>query len=232
MPSCCKSNLPIDSIHRIISEHCSQRHAGNDRSQHTWRTPQDQDIDTTHALIVDRGIAGLSIRAVAEEINYSPAALYRYFDSKEALVDAVRGQCFERLNTALMEAMQQVVLTQADAGAAEQLFAAGLAYIHYARQHPADYHLMFQLNPSTATQAANRQVAMSALLYIVRYGIERGDFVTRPDYGEDAIIYQCWATVHGLAMLQAAVMQDEQAGITAVTEPILRQVIAGFAAPG
>lgn len=185
-----------------------------------------QDIlDAAYAMIVARGVEGLSMRAIADEIDYSPTALYRYFESKDALLDAVRGQCFERLNAALFSAMQGA------ASPTEQLVAAGLTYITYARQYPTDYHLMFYLPPSATTQDENRAVAMAALLHLVRYGIETGVIIPRPDFGEWAITYQCWATVHGLAMLQTTVMQDDQATIAEVAEPILRQVIAGFARP-
>ena len=184
------------------------------------RTRQDI-IDTTHAMIVERGIEGISIRAVADQIDYSPAALYRYFASKDELVDAVRARCFERLNAAIFERIQ------AAAGPAEQLLLGGLTYIDYARQHPIDYPLMFHLGPSPATQAENQKTAMRALLTIVRFGLEAGIFATHDDYDETAIVYHCWATVHGLAMLQTTVMKDEPT-ITAVTEPILRKIIAGF----
>lgn len=185
-----------------------------------------QDIlDAAYAMIIERGVEGLSIRAIADEIDYSPTALYRYFESKDALVDAVRGQCFERLNQALFTALQ------APTTPTEQLLAAGLTYISYAHQHPTDYHLMFFLPPSASTQDDNRAVAMAALLHLVRYGIETGVIIPRPDFGEWAITYQCWATVHGLAMLQTTVMQDDQPTIAEVAEPILRQVILGFARP-
>lgn len=185
-----------------------------------------QDIlDAAYNMIGERGLDGLSIRGIADAIDYSPTALYRYFESKDALLDAVREQCFARLNQALFTAMQQPTTPT------EQILAAGLAYVRYARDYPTDYYLMFQLPPSPATQHDNRAVAMAALLHLVRYGIETGVIVPRPDFGEWAITYQCWATVHGLAMLHSTVMQDDQATIEAVTEPILRQVIAGFAQP-
>lgn len=191
------------------------------------KTKTRQDIlDATYALILEHGVQGLSIRAIADDIDYSPAALYRYFGSKDELVDAVRAQCFERLNAALRDAMENAT------GAFEQILAAGMTYIEYARQHPTDYHLMFHLPPSAATQTENQQVAMSGLLYLVRYGIETGVFVTSENYTEDTIMFHCWATVHGLAMLQTTVMQDNEARIRASSEAILRKVIAGFTAAG
>ena len=43
------------------------------------------------------GEAGLSIRKLADEIDYSPGAIYKYFDSKQALLDELKEMFFERL---------------------------------------------------------------------------------------------------------------------------------------
>lgn len=184
-----------------------------------------QDIlDAAHAMIVERGVEGLSLRAVSDQLDYSPAALYRHYGSKDELVDAIRAQCFERLNTAIF---QRVASAN---GAVEQLLAGGLAYIDFARQYPIDFHLMFHFAPSASTQAENRQTAMRALLFLVRGGIESGEFVTAETYNEDAITLHCWATVHGIAILQTTVARDEPGATVTTIETILRKVIAGFTA--
>ncbi|MBK8024209.1 MAG: TetR/AcrR family transcriptional regulator [Chloroflexi bacterium] len=196
---------------------------GKPSDRRRTRTRQDI-IDATHEMIVTGGVEGLSIRAIAEQIDYSPAALYRYFGSKDELIDAVRAQCFERLNAALM------VRLMGAGSIADQVLAAGLAYLEFARDYPTDYHLMFHLEPSASTQAENQQQAMQALLFMVRTGIESGAFVTSADYDETAIAYHCWSTVHGLAMLRTTVMRDEQAVFDRVSEVILRKVIDSFLA--
>jgi len=198
---------------------------GNGKPSERRRTKTREDIiQAAHALITDHGLEGVSIRAVADLTSYSPAALYRYFEGKEQLVDAVRAHCFEQLNAAILQAVMPLT------NPTEQLLAGGLTYIRYAREHPVDYHLMFYLPPSAATQDDSHRTAMRALLFIVRNGIDSGMIRVSDAFDENAIVYQCWATVHGLAMLQTTVMQDEQATFDAVCEPILRKVIAGFSA--
>jgi len=182
-----------------------------------------QDIlDAAYQMITLNGVEGLSLRAVAERIDYSPAALYRYFASKEDLVDAVRAQCFERLNTAILASFGDRT------SPANQLLAAGLAYIRFAREHPVDYYLMFHLHASPATQGENQPVAMAGLIHLVRYGLETGVFTRSDDFDETAIAYYCWATVHGLAMLETTVMKDEEPSVARVSEAILRRMIASL----
>jgi AcrR family transcriptional regulator len=179
-------------------------------------------IDTAHLMIVEHGLDQLSLRALADEIDYSPAALYRYFGSKNDLLDAVREQCFEHLNAYILPRVQSAVT------AAEQLYEGGLAYITYAAQYPADYHLMFHLEPSQVTRAENRDNTMQALLAIIEYGVATGEFKPREGYPARTIAYHCWITVHGLAMLQTTILQDEIEHVQAMSRQILRAVIRGF----
>lgn len=53
------------------------------------RLNRDQIIEASFNLINKEGIDRFSIRALAQKLNSSPMALYTYFPSKEALLDAV-----------------------------------------------------------------------------------------------------------------------------------------------
>ncbi len=167
-------------------------------------------------------MAGLSIRALADSIDYTPGALYEYFKNKEDLVDAVRADCFESLNTFIFQRIQSAQ------DAAEMLLLGGLAYVEYAARHPQEYHLMFNMEPSRATSGEQRQIAMRSLLEMVRLGIAQGCFVVSEDYDADTIAYHCWATVHGIASLQTTVLLAERPDVEEVIRNILARVIAGF----
>jgi AcrR family transcriptional regulator len=173
-------------------------------------------------MIVEQGIEGLSIRALAESIDYTPGALYKYFSSKEELVDTVRAECFERLNVYISERIKSA------GNASDMLLLGGLAYIEYAEHHPQEYHLMFNMEPSRATSGEQRQIAMRSLLQIIQLGIEQGEFVEQGGYDSAAIAYHCWSTVHGMASLQASVLEDERPHWLKVSRTILSKVIQGF----
>lgn len=181
-------------------------------------------VDNAHRLIVERGIGGLSIRAVADSIDYTPGALYKYFGSKDELIDAVRADCFDQLNAFIVTRIQPAET------AAEMLLYGGLAYIEYAGQHPQEYHLMFNMEPSRATSGEQREVAMRSLLQIVQFGIAQGEFVPQEAYDDDAIAYHCWATVHGIASLQTTVLLDEREKLLDASRVILQKVIDSFSA--
>lgn len=182
-------------------------------------------LENALELIVEQGMDRLSIRALADRIDYTPGALYKYFNSKEELIDAVRADCFERLNVFLASRIERAKT------ASEMLLLGGLSYIEYAAAHPREYSLMFNMEPSAATSGEQRQVAMRTLLYIIQAGIASGEFTEKKDYDAAAIAYHCWATVHGIALLQNTVLLQERNDLFAVSRTILKKVIAGFMNP-
>lgn len=181
-------------------------------------------IETAQEMIVAQGVHGFSIRALADSIDYTPGALYKYFESKEALIDAVRARCFDELNAFIIERFQ----TGADVQT--MLLNGGMAYIEYASLHPQQYHLMFNMESSNATTGEERQQAMLALLHIVDLGINQGEFIETEAYDSKSIASHCWATVHGIASLQTTILLDEERDPLELSRTILKKVITGFRA--
>ncbi len=194
------------------------------------QTPQErrkeqtrQDIlENAREMIVAQGIDGLSIRALADSIDYTPGALYKYFKSKDALIDEVRASVFEELNAFIAERFQSAT------NAEDMLLNGGLAYIEYASLHPQEYHLMFNMEPSNATSGEEREKAMNSLLQLIQFGIAEGIFVETDEYDAKIIASHCWATVHGIASLQTTILLDEESDALTLSRIILKKVIEGF----
>ena len=75
------------------------------RPQSDIEAGREQLIDLVMAMIDERGSAALTVAEVAARANMSPAKLYRFFDSKEALIEAVAGRWFQPK----LDIMEQVV---------------------------------------------------------------------------------------------------------------------------
>lgn len=54
-------------------------------------------LDAARALFVQEGFANVSIRRIAERIEYSPGAIYTYFPSKDEILCALAQEGFELL---------------------------------------------------------------------------------------------------------------------------------------
>ncbi|MGB1088936.1 MAG: TetR/AcrR family transcriptional regulator, partial [Alphaproteobacteria bacterium] len=64
-------------------------------------------------LIVDQGVGGLNMRALAEAAELSVATLYNHFGSKEELLQALLDQSFDTLNAASTEVKADDAITRA-----------------------------------------------------------------------------------------------------------------------
>lgn len=85
------------------------------------------------------GLEGASLRAIAAEAGYTPAALYFHFDSKEALYAAVLADSIARLRAAVEERVA------AAPDAAGRFRAAQQAFFDFYAAQPRDLDLGFYL---------------------------------------------------------------------------------------
>ncbi|MFU8855928.1 MAG: TetR/AcrR family transcriptional regulator [Deferrisomatales bacterium] len=65
---------------------------------------REQIAEAALALISERGLGGLSVAAVARRVGLVPSAIYRHFEGKEGVVDAVVGLIRDRLLRNVREA--------------------------------------------------------------------------------------------------------------------------------
>lgn len=171
------------------------------RRERERRSMEEEIIATALAMVRAEGAANLSLRRVAEQMEYSSAALYRYFPDKAALVGVLCDRGFAEL-AARLEAVP------ADLPAGERLLALGEAYLRFAAEEPHLYTLMFvDMLPGPAGQdgpSDPRQFLSSPAFAILHQAVAGGggDRLGRsPDVVLPAAI-SAWALVHGFAMLR------------------------------
>src|SRR5215468_6387059 len=101
------------------------------------RKVRDSIIEAAEGVFAEEGEAGLSIRRLADRIDYSPAAIYKYFSSKDELLSELREQFFGRLLAHMRE-------TRAAGLTDRERFAAALrAYVQTGLDNPNHYRMAF-----------------------------------------------------------------------------------------
>ncbi|MCU7729876.1 TetR/AcrR family transcriptional regulator [Actinoplanes sp. KI2] len=101
-------------------------------------------LDQALALVDERGLAAMSMRAVAERVGLTSMALYPYVGGKDALLDGLVGLLHEELGSALEE----------DGGDwRRRLHALGRAVRRLGYAHPGAFPLL--LNRSAAGASAS-----------------------------------------------------------------------------
>jgi AcrR family transcriptional regulator len=94
---------------------------------------------TARQVLVKQGVDGLALRAVAREMGMTAPALYRYFDSREDLVENVVADLYDELVDVLEAARDDA----RPATAPTQLLACSRAFRRWATTHHEEFGLLF-----------------------------------------------------------------------------------------
>ena len=161
-------------------------------------------------LFAKEGYEAVSMRKIAEAIEYSPTAIYVHFRDKRALIDELCRVDFGAMT-------QDFQFARGILDPIERLRVLGQGYVQFAVARPNHFRLLF-LTPGVHPQALSaadveqqgdpNQDGYAILQSTVREGIEQGRF--RPKYeGDVELISQTfWAGVHGVASIQVVKHDD------------------------
>jgi len=97
-------------------------------------------LDAARELFVSEGYQNVSIRKVAERIEYSPAAIYSYFPSKDDIFFALAEEGFRLLGNPASVANDARL---ASASQIERVRAVFWRFYEFSRDHPQYFALMF-----------------------------------------------------------------------------------------
>jgi len=98
-----------------------------------------QILEEAREVFLEEGLAGLSMRTVAERVGVSATALYRHFDDKDALLATMLGEAFATFGSYLGRAL-------GGRTPLARFRLTGEAYFDFALEHRRDYELMFLTN--------------------------------------------------------------------------------------
>lgn len=160
-------------------------------------------LDTARDLFVAHGYDGVTLRKIADAIEYAPGTIYGYFKDKEELIRALCIADFEAFEKNFPRDHQPADPLAAIRGI-------GLAYIRFALAHPNQYRLMFMtprpfdlhaLDNETLTKRGDPARDGYALLrQTAQAAIDAG--LLRDELRDPDLVAQTlWAGVHGMASL-------------------------------
>jgi AcrR family transcriptional regulator len=158
-------------------------------------------LDAARDLFVTEGYERVTMRKIAEAIEYSPTAIYLHFEDKDDLVLALCREDFGRL----LAAMQ----SQAPpADPIEWIRQLGRSYARFALENPNHYRFMFM----TPLRAGHKpeptdpgHLSFGVLRAAVAKGIETG--ALRPG-DVDKVAQVMWSSVHGAVALLITLRPD------------------------
>lgn len=154
------------------------------------RAEREHRIVAAARVIAEReGWDAVTVRRLAEEIEYSQPVLYSHFENRDAIVAAVAVEGFRELAVALREAARGSTGRNA-------LKNVAIAYLAFALRHPAVYEAMFILPTDLRFAEAETKPELRA-------GFESLAAVVTPFCANVAVVTETfWAALHGLAELE------------------------------
>jgi AcrR family transcriptional regulator len=163
-------------------------------------------LERAERTLSDEGAPELSLRGLARDIGVSHAAPRRHFADKQALLDALAEDGFERLGTDLTAAIENAP----GASFAERFTAVGRAYVRFANEHAALLDLMFaaKQRPEAEDVRAASDRTFAGPLTLVADAQARGEVVVGETH-EVALV--AWAVIQGFASMAREGLFDDSA---------------------
>lgn len=161
-------------------------------------------LNAARELFVEDGFDGVSMRRVAEKVEYSPTTIYLHFANKEELFRELCHRDFERLAKLFQT-------TAISTDPIERLRQIGRAYIEFGIHNPNHYRFMF-IGPHPrrgddhcdhSVQGNPEKDAYALLKWAVQQAIDAGYF--REELHDAELISETlWAAAHGVISLEVA----------------------------
>jgi AcrR family transcriptional regulator len=153
-------------------------------------------------LFAEDGYRAVSLRAIARALGWSAPALYRYYDSKDALLAAIRAEGFRKMQTILEGARLQARDPE------DGIRKAMTAYLRFAMTQTELFRLMYELDQGAIADYPHvfreRRKAFAEAEKIAQAVIDAG--AASGDANRLAHLF--WVNVHGLATLALANQLD------------------------
>lgn len=181
-------------------------------------------ITTALELLIEQGVEQLSLREIARRMDYTPAALYEYFNDKNELIMALVYKADDLLTLDLEKVASQ-------ASPIQKLIETGMIYIHFAQNNPELYRLFSTAPAPVNTNADTHQKggkSFRLLVKIIQDGVDKGLFITPSSLNVNSMAYASWAMVHGIASLQLNAMKNALDDPDTIHLEILKILISGL----
>src|SRR5689334_18656280 len=159
-----------------------------------------QVLDAARELFVREGYENVSMRKIADKIEYSPATIYTYFQDKDEILDCLCEETFLHLHAVKLSAVHEMTGDPLQA-----LKKAMETYVRFGLEHPDHYIVTFILK-AAPYQVARRETRKARaarqcfgdMRNIIRRCMEGGK-IKNADLEETS--QALWAGIHGLTAL-------------------------------
>ena len=164
-------------------------------------------LDAARELFAEHGYDAVTMRKIADKIEYSPTTIYLHFKDKDDLIRELCSHDFLAFS-------ERFAGIGAITDPLKRFRAAGQAYVDFAVEYPNHYRLMFMTQQPTdpspealARRGDPQKDAYALLRFLIEDGVERG--LSRPELQDVELVSQTvWAALHGVVSLEIALKRN------------------------
>lgn len=196
-----------------------------DRRARSKANLREEILEAARALFVKEGYDRVSIRKIADRIEYAPGTIYLHFKDKADIFRTICNETFGKLHARL------AAITEDNCPPLEKLRRAGSSYIQFALDNPSHYTLLF-LTRITSNMVHDMhdvgELCFRDLCHIVQQCIDAG-LLRGSDPME--ISQTIWACVHGISALLITKCEFPFVENNRLIESVIETVIQGIRKP-
>jgi AcrR family transcriptional regulator len=190
-----------------------------DRKQRQKDEVRTSILDSAWEMVVTEGWQSLSIRKIADAIEYSVPVIYSHFENKDAILLEFNRKGFQLLAEKMVEAKASKHCPR------EEIVAMGHAYWSFAFLNREYYQLMFGLGIPTC-EAVRRIPEMADFNAAITGSIKALTPPERQDQVDPFLKFQSfWSMLHGLVSINMMGKPGQHNGLS---ELVLKDVIDSF----
>jgi AcrR family transcriptional regulator len=183
-------------------------------------------LDAARDLFVTEGYRNVSIRKIAERIEYSPAAIYSYFPSKDDIFFALAEEGFRRLDAKVRDVPEIH-------DPVERMRAGWWAYYEFSKEDREFFELMFvDRSVPQITEQWTGFAFVQQMLAFASAGIQRciDAGVFPPDTNAEVAMHLLWGALTGPAVIGSGCRLAPGEDPDALARDVLELSIAGLKA--
>ncbi len=148
-------------------------------------------LEATERLLLDRGVEGVSMRAVSARSGFSAPTIYHHFGDKNGLIDALLEERFREVLTVMREVPR-------GGDAAAYLSEVARSFVRFALANPGHYRLLSGPRRENADLLPSNEAARDLVKHALEELARAGELGT----GDVEAAFQItWAVLHGLISL-------------------------------
>lgn len=172
-------------------------------------------------LVEEEGWQALSIRKIADAIEYSVPVIYDHFENKEALLLEFTKRGFQLLNAELLKAKKRF------ANPEQQIEAIAYAYWKFAFSHKEYYQLMYGLG-MPGCEAVKQISELSTFTEIILEPLKSLIAKSKKKDTDPYLkLHTLWSALHGLISINMMGNENSRDELNAM---VLKDFITGFIA--